>query len=235
MTSYTYTYSDYVKVIFEGSNNKLRMMLQSDKQTVNNRLIYLVRYAILVDDVDVMKILVDEFKFSITTQFIKTYYVSMSLEMMELFDQITGKANLKQIDENELVNLAVDAIQKKSINMLQKLINNGFDINKIKPKVFWSETKEYPDALEFMINNGYQLDHFSPMIINKMIQDGAIHTLKTLISSGYDIETINQTELPYDFTENYHTLTNMGMDPEHIAYAISNLDILPKKFGSQHQ
>lgn len=221
MTSYKYTYSDYVKVIFEGSNVKLKEMLHNDSQTVKDRLIYLVRYTILIDDIDVMKILVNDFGFPITTQFIRTYYTSMSLEMMELFDQITGKMNLKYIDENELVNLAVNAIQKNIVPLLEKIINNGLDINKIKPKFFWSDTNEYLDALEFVLDNGYHLDHFSPMIINKMIQDGAIESIKLLIKNGYDIEIINKIILPDDFVEKYTALIGLGLDTEHITYALS--------------
>jgi len=178
-----------------------------------------------------MKILLTEFNFKLTNDFIKNYAETMDHNMFETIIDISGDSFLEELNYEALSAIFMQELMNYHPNsIIYKLINFGFDANKVSPRNksdiirYSTYHRDAHNILKLILDNGFNLDFVNQNILIYLIIHNRLDIITMMINYGLDVNILNQITIPKYFHDNYIQLIDLGIDPEKIAYTLSGKD-----------
>ncbi|AYV85063.1 MAG: hypothetical protein Satyrvirus2_74 [Satyrvirus sp.] len=200
---------------FTKSVNKLK---NRDQHTLSS----LARYLVCDNRDDMMQILIDDFGFELTDNFMKeniTMIVTRP-KMRQYINGLTGKDIIELLDNDSIRTAFKGAFWNADEELMVKLINFGFDINSLS----YSDKKDiieripYYDTFKFIVENGFSLEFVDENILERIVREKNLELLELLVAFGVNINLLNNLKISEKCSKIYNFLTDTDVDPRIIAY-----------------
>jgi hypothetical protein len=216
----------YDHIIISGSIDDFRKKLQIDDYALDHQMNWLVDNIIRYDQVAMMEMLIYEFGYVVSEDFIKRYALKLASrnEMKQLLANAIGKSFLELLDSDTLCEIFKMAYKNNNINMIIELINFGFIVNGEDAKDMINESTDlHYDILKIILDHGLKIDFIDEDTLKYLIQNRCYKIIKLLFQYGVDFDCLNKIAIPKEHDDMYNLLVDLEINPKIISFLLAQL------------